>query len=84
MAAIRPKIGTRVEIPVHYDLWMQGARFGIVTGFRYGKPGQSDYVFVRLDHTQVKRPLKVWSIDWEYMRDANTKKYFTTDAALQP
>lgn len=21
-------IGRRVEIPTHYDLWMQGARFG--------------------------------------------------------
>jgi len=61
-------IGKRVEIPVHYDLWMRGARFGVVTQFRHGGIGSSDYVFVKLDNPQVKRRLKVWRIDWDYMR----------------
>lgn len=64
----RDLVGKRVEIPVHYDMWMRGARFGKVTGFRNGKPGQSAYVFVKLDHPQATRSLKVWSLDWAYMR----------------
>lgn len=24
-------VGKRIEIPVHYDMWMRGARFGVVT-----------------------------------------------------
>lgn len=54
----------RVEIPVHYDMWMRGARFGRVTAI--GKGGE--FVYVRLDHPQVKKPLKVWRIDFEYMK----------------
>jgi hypothetical protein len=61
-------IGKRVEIPVHYDMWMRGARFGQVTGFRRGKAGQSDFIYVKLDHPQAKRSLKIWRPDWEYMR----------------
>jgi len=61
-------IGKRVEIPVHFDMWMRGARFGTVIGRRQGKPGVSAYVMVRMDHPQVKRCLKVWAIDAEYMR----------------
>ena len=63
-----PARGQRVEIPVHYDMWMRGARFGTVTVFRYGQAGQSDYVKVKLDHPQAKRQLKIWRQDWEYMR----------------
>lgn len=68
-APIRPAIGKRIEIPVHYDLWMRGARFGTVTGFRNGAPGKSAYVLVRMDHPQVKRSLKVWALDWAYVRE---------------
>lgn len=64
----RELIGKRIEIPVHYDLWMRGARFGVVTQFRHGGPGQSDYVLVKLDHPQVKRRLKLWRPDWEYAK----------------
>lgn len=64
-----PKIGTRIEIPVHYDLWMRGARFGVVsTGVRSGKPGQSDYFYVKLDNLSVKRSLKIWRSDWDYIK----------------
>jgi hypothetical protein len=60
-------IGKRIQIPVHYDLWMQGARYGTVTGFRHSKtPGTSDYVLVKMDHPQVKRRLKLWRMDWDY------------------
>ena len=61
-------IGQRIEIPVHYDLWMQGARYGEVTSFRHGKNGQSDYYLVKMDHSQVKRRLKLWRLDWPYAK----------------
>jgi hypothetical protein len=64
----RPAIGSRVEIPVHYDMWMRGARCGVVTSFRNGSAGTSDYVTVKLDHWQVKKQLKVWRMDWPYMK----------------
>ena len=61
-------VGRRIEIPVHYDLWMQGARFGRVTRFCHGEPGASDYVLVKMDHPQVKRSLKLWRLDWDYVK----------------
>lgn len=61
-------LGKRIEIPVSYDLWMRGARFGRVTGFRTGKPGQGAYVTVKMDHPQVKRSLKLWALDWDYAK----------------
>lgn len=61
-------MGCRIEIPVHYDRWMQGARFGKVTGYRNGKPGQSDYLLVKMEHPQVKRCVKVWRRDWPYVK----------------
>ena len=61
-------IGKRIEIPVHYDLWMRGARFGTVTKAGPSKPGQSAYVYVKMDHPQVKRRLKLWALDWDYCK----------------
>lgn len=61
-------IGRRVEIPVHYDLWMRGARFGEVVGRRQGKEGRSAYLQVRMDHPQVRRCAKIWAIDADYLR----------------
>jgi hypothetical protein len=61
-------IGKRIEIPVHYDLWMQGARFGKVTAIRRGKSGQSAYLLVKIDHSQVSRSLKLWAHDVEYAK----------------
>ncbi len=61
-------VGQRIEIPVHYDLWMRGACFGVITAFRHGKPGQSDYYIVKMDHPQVKRRLRLWSLDWDYAK----------------
>jgi hypothetical protein len=62
-------VGKRIETPVHYDMWMRGARFGQVTAFRHSnQAGTSDYVLVKLDHPQAKRRLKVWSLDWDYVK----------------
>ena len=61
-------VGCRIEIPVHYDLWMQGARFGTVTGYRAGKSGQADYLLVKMDHPQAKRGLKLWRQDWPFVK----------------
>lgn len=66
--SMKALIGKRVEIPVHYDLWMRGARCGVVTGRRQGKPGRSAYLLVKMDHTQVGRRVKVWAIDADYLK----------------
>ena len=62
-------VGKRIEIPVHYDLWMRGAMYGEVTSFRRSHvAGQSDYVLVKMDNTRVRGRVKIWSIDWDYCR----------------
>lgn len=61
-------IGKRIEIPVHYNLWMQGARFGEVVSFHSGRQGTSDYYKVKMDHPQVKKQLKLWKLDWAYIK----------------
>lgn len=63
-----PLIGKRIEIPVHYDLWMRGARTGVVTAFRHGKLGMSDCLLVKMDHPQIKKRLKLWVLDWDYIK----------------
>jgi len=68
---MNPLIGKRIEIPVHYDLWAQGARFGRVTAFRIGKAGSSDYLLVKMDNPRVKRRLKLWRLDWDYIKVIN-------------
>jgi hypothetical protein len=60
----RELLGKRIEIPVHYDMWMRGARFGQVT--RIGKDGA--FVYVKMDHPQVRRRLKLWRIDYDYAK----------------
>lgn len=60
--------GKRIEIPVHYDLWARGARFGVVTAFRNGAVGQSDHYLVKMDHPQVKKRLKLWRLDWAHIK----------------
>jgi hypothetical protein len=59
-------IGQRVQIPVHYDMWMRGAKYGVVTGYRNGRAGQSDYLLVKMDNASVKKNLKLWRPDWNY------------------
>lgn len=61
-------IGKRIEIPAHYDMWMRGARFGTIKQFRTNLPGYSDYLTVEMDHPQIKRRLKLWRMDWDYIK----------------
>ena len=63
-------IGLRVEIPVHYDAWARGARFGRVTAFRHDKPGRSAYVIIKPDIGPQAFRVKVWRMDWAWMRKA--------------
>jgi hypothetical protein len=60
--------GMRIEIPVHYDTWMRGAKFGTITQYRKGKEGYLDYWLVKMDHPQIKRRLKLWAIDCDYAK----------------
>jgi hypothetical protein len=60
-------LGRRIELPVHYEMWMRGARFGKVTVWRRGKPGQSSYVLVKMDNPHVKYRVKLWEHDWNYV-----------------
>ena len=60
-------IGQRVEIPVHYEMWMRGAQYGRIVSYHEGKSGQSAFIKVRLDHPEVKTLFKVWRLDWPYM-----------------
>lgn len=46
-------VGQRVELHPACDLWMRGARFGTVV-----KVGRK-HVHVRMDHAQVRRPVRV-------------------------
>ena len=61
-------IGRRVEIPVYFDLWMRGARFGIIKSYARGKPGEDDFIRVRMDHPRVKRLVKIPRGDWAFTR----------------
>jgi hypothetical protein len=45
-----PEVGMRVEIGPHYDLWMQGARFGRIEKLSEAKT----LCLVKHDHPQVK------------------------------
>ena len=71
MKTHRQLIGKRVELPVHYDMWMRGARFGVVTAYRNGGLGTSDYLLVKMDHPQARRRLKLWRPDWDYAKFAD-------------
>lgn len=57
-------LGKRVEIPVHYDAWMRGARFGRVTGI--GRNGA--FMYVTMEHPQIRQRVKVWRMDYDYVR----------------
>lgn len=46
----------RVEIPVHYDLWMRGARYGTV-------------VSSNKDFIKVRRLVKIPRADFEYLKE---------------
>lgn len=58
----------RIEIPVHYDLWMRGAQYGTVLGA--GSSG--DFIWVQLD--KVRKPIKLWKEDLAYARSLDKCK----------
>ena len=60
--------GRRIEIPVHYDLWMRGAQFGTIRRYHRGQPGESDYVTVKMDHPRVRRLVRLPRRDWAYIK----------------
>lgn len=62
--ACRALIGKRVEIPVHYDLWMRGARYGVVTSVTK----DATHICVRMDHPGVKRLARIAGMDVEYIK----------------
>jgi hypothetical protein len=55
----------RIELPVHTDWWMRGARYGKVTSI--GKDAR--WVYVKLDALPTKhKRIKLWAIDYEYAK----------------
>lgn len=65
-------VGKRVEIPVHYNAWMLGARYGKVIGLSWIKMDNGDKIVtavrVKIDNPEIKKYVKVWKIDFEYMK----------------
>jgi hypothetical protein len=61
-------VGQRIELPVHYDAWMQGARTGVITSIRRNRPGLSDCAYVKMDHPGVGGRVKLWRLDWSYCK----------------
>lgn len=53
-------MGTRVQIPAWSDLWMRGARYGeIVKTYRKRNTHSTEMIaVVKMDHPQVKKPVK--------------------------
>ncbi len=59
-----PSVGQRVEIPAYADMWMRGARFGVVERVidrsnrgMVAAEERTDIFRVRLDHPQARRRL---------------------------
>lgn len=52
-----------IEIPVHFDLWMQGAR----TGWIHDVAKDGTWL-VRMHHSQVKRLVKIGPEDQPYCK----------------
>jgi hypothetical protein len=62
------RIGKRVEIAPHYDLWMRGARFGTVKRVYLGDSvNPRERLAIRMDHPQVKRLATVYADDVTYL-----------------
>ena len=57
-----PRVGKRVEIAPHYDLWMRSARFGVITRVN----NRLDRLAIRMDHPAVKRLAKIHAGDVTY------------------
>lgn len=55
-----------VEIGPHHDLWMRGARTGIVQRVIRGKDGR-EILVLKMDHPQVRKPVRVYADDVTYL-----------------
>lgn len=70
-AQARALVGKRVEIPVHYDMWMRGARFGRVVGMAWKRNGVGEKIVsairVKMEHPGAKRQVRIWTIDFDYV-----------------
>ena len=62
-------VGDRVELSPHLDLWMRGARFGVIAwqSTRH-KPGEYATFKVRMDHPQIKRLVTVQIADLAWIK----------------
>lgn len=60
-------VGKRIEIPVHYDRWMQGARYGKVIALKQSL-NNGQYLLVEMDNPAAGR-VKVWEESWKYVKD---------------
>lgn len=60
---VMPLGAKRIEIPVHFDLWMQGAR----TGWIHGTLTDGTWL-VAMDHPQVKRLVRIEPKDQSYCK----------------
>lgn len=59
-------IGKRIEIPVHYDHWMQGAKYGLVKQLTSNSAGRFFFV-VQMDNTNAGK-VYVWQDSWDYIK----------------
>lgn len=70
-----PCVGKRVQVPAYSDLWMRGARCGVVERFIEGRgnyldprdPRGASVFVVRMDHAQVKRPARFIADDCTFI-----------------
>lgn len=63
-AIAKSMVGKRVEIPVHYDAWARGARYGVVSSVA----ADGDFIRIKMDHPQIKRRVKVWRLDFNHVK----------------
>lgn len=71
-------VGSRVEIPAYTDAWMRGARIGTVMRVIVGKgdylqagdPRGATIFVVKMDHPQIRRPVKVVSDHCRYVKES--------------
>jgi len=58
------RMTSRIEIPVHFDLWMRGARTGYIHSIR-----EHDGAWlVRMDHPQVRKLVVIPKEDQPYCK----------------
>ena len=64
------KKGERVEISPACDLWMRGAKYGVIRNIKQG------VATIKMDHPSVKRLVK---LPLDYVQLMKTRKYMNED-----